>query len=433
MMTRMDTQDETRSLTDAFAVFNRSAERLQNAYGGLQKRVAQIDAELAEANHRLAEKVDQLDNLTGYLNSILASMHSGLIAVDLQCRITSLNPAAESLLGVSGSEVLGKPCEAVMRHNDGTSLLLRTVLETQCAGQDGERVVKLNDGSVRVFSSSVSQLRDPQGTVKGAVEIFRDLTELHQLRERLGRARTLSALGEMAASMAHEIRNPLNAIEGFAALLERGFEDGDRRKGFASNIIKASRSLNRSVTNMLLLGRAPRLNAQPVRISQVIGSALDFVREELRQNGASLIEIREKYDPGAEEAMVDPDQLKQVLLNLMLNAIQSMAEGGKLSVFTRACAMGAAGVDGSRRIDASPATAVEIGIQDTRPGIPAGLQDRIFGPFFTTKANGSGLGLATARQIVELHGGRLSVCSKPDEGTTFFVNLPAVGTEMLKN
>jgi len=405
--TPMHPEQDIGQLTVAFQTFSQSSRRLEEAYRLLQDRVRRIDRELVEANERLNRKVGELNSLTGYLNEILASMHNGVAAVDRAGRLTTFNHAAERVLGLRADAVLGQPHDAVLRNADGSPSPLVATLATGRSHTDVEREVTSGSGRTLRLSSSVAPIRDSRGALVGAVEIFSDLTEFRRLQERLDRADKLAALGEMAAQVAHEIRNPLNGIEGFASLLIRDLPEGHKCREFANFIRGGARSLNKIVGNMLLFCQPCTLQPRGVSAREVVEEALAFVLQECRDRRRGGIEVRRDYDRAADAIEADPDQLRHAVLNLLLNAVQAMGDGGELVLATRAAAEG-----------------VEIRIQDSGPGIPAPLRQKVLDPFFTTKSTGTGLGLAIVQKIARLHGGRFELDSEPGRGALAVLTLP---------
>ena len=394
-------------LTAAFQTISKSSRRLEEACVRLQERVRLIDRELLGANERLNRKVEELNSLTSYLNEILARMHNGVAAVDREGCIATFNRAAERALGVSAGDVLGRPHEAVLPNADGTASPLAAALATgqPCAGI--ERQVVSRSGKRLRLSSSVAPIRDSRGTLVGAVEIFSDLTELCELQARADRADKLAVLGQMAAQVAHEIRNPLNAIEGFASLLLRELGADDEKRRFARHIVAGARSLNKIVGNMLLFCQPCTLQLRPIRVRKVLEEALAFVVDQGRYRGS--LRILRDYDPAADPIEADPDQLRQAFMNLLLNAVQAMGDGGSLRLATSALP--------------GPPDRVEIRIEDSGPGIPQNLQKKVLDPFFTTKSTGTGLGLAIVQKIARLHGGQLELDSPAGRGTVAVLTL----------
>ncbi|MFN3531387.1 MAG: two-component system sensor histidine kinase NtrB [Candidatus Brocadia sp.] len=405
------TKNRETELVAVFHLFNQYTQRLEEAYNQLQNRVKEIDREMAHTNECLKDKVQELDSLTKYLNSLLSSIHSGVIAVNLKGEVTTLNKAAEKILGLHASDVMGKKVESVFKSSDGSAPLLLLALERGKNCIDVERKIETNQGVLKWIESSVSLIKDANENTIGAVEVFRDLSEIRELEMRLRNADKLAAIGAMAACIAHEIRNPLNGIEGFSALLARDFEDSDPRKKLVKNIIQGTKNLNKTVTELLIFARPLRLKLGNNSISEILDKTLFFVIEDMKQKGITNILIRKDYNLDADFLRCDPEKLHQAFLNLCLNAVQSMTDGGCLTVFTRP---GEGDEQGN----------IQVGIRDTGIGIKKEVVHKIFDPFFTTKQEGTGLGLAIVSRIIEAHNGKIYVESMEGKGTTFYINLP---------
>ena len=403
--------------------------------------------------------MEELDSLSRYLNDILARMHSGVVAVDDRGRVTSFNDAAERVLGVTADEVLGETTvDAAFRNADGSVSPLMLTLATGEPIHGVEREVVTSTGQRLCVTSSVSPIRSAGGRLVGAVEIFSDLTEVRELQERLDRADKLAALGQMTAQVAHEIRNPLNSIEGFASLLVRDLEPDDSRRRFAGHIVTSSRSLSQIVTNMLDFSQPFIVQARPMSLHAVIGEALDFAAEEARHLGCDPLEIETHLDADADDVEADPDLVRQALLNLLTNALQAMPGGGRLRLSARRVegrGVGREGqvssvkcpvksTEGQAPLDAESSTGhwtldtghsssrsgwVELRVEDTGPGIPEEIRDKVLDPFFTTRSRGTGLGLAIVQKIARRHGGRLDIESDADRGTAAVMALPWRGPE----
>jgi signal transduction histidine kinase len=253
-------------------------------------------------------------------------------------------------------------------------------------------------------------LRDPGGAPIGAVEIFSDISRIKALEEEMQQAKTMAALGEMAATMAHEIRNPLGAMGMWADLLEREIPAESGSKKLVNRIIEGLGRLNRIVSNLLVYSRPVKPNLRKVALDQVLSETVDFVGIEIERQ-EQKVKLYKLVDGGPVYVQVDPEKLQQVIMNLSLNAIQAMPSGGTLTV----------------KIDPSSGAKggyASFSIIDTGSGIAPEHLDKIFDPFFTTKANGTGLGLAIVKKIVESHAGYIDISSVPDKGTTVQVFLP---------
>ncbi len=398
-------------LASAFNLFNQYTLRLEESYNQLQNRVKEIDKEMAYTNACLKDKVQELDSLTKYSNNLLGSIHSGVVAVNLHGEISTMNKAAEKILGLNASHVTGKRVDAILKNSDGSAPLLLFALEKRKNCIDVERKIETIHGALKWIESSVSLIRDAHENIIGAVEVFRDLSEIRELEMRLRNADKLAAIGAMAACIAHEIRNPLNGIEGFSALLARDFEDSDPRKKLVKNIIQGTKNLNKTVTELLVFARPMRLRLRDSSVSEMLDKTLFFVSEGIKQKGVNNIHIHRDYKLDGDIVRCDPERLQQAFLNLCLNSIQSMPYGGDLTVFTRMPGGSYSSED------------VQVGIRDTGVGIKKELVNKIFDPFFTTKQEGTGLGLAIVNKIIEAHNGKICVESVECQGTTFFINL----------
>jgi signal transduction histidine kinase len=233
------------------------------------------------------------------------------------------------------------------------------------------------------------------------------VTEAKMMEENIKRTEQLTAMGKLASAVAHEVRNPLNAISMIAQRLAREFapqEEEEQYQELTSMIKSESARLNGIIEQFLDFARPPKLNRQQVDIEQLLDETASLVEAQLSERG---IEIHREYS-GLGEWIVDREQIKQVLLNILLNGIEAMPDGGVLSVKS--------GVDDKM---------LHIEISDTGEGIPEEELTRIFDLYFTTKETGTGLGLSIAQRIITEHGGWLDVDSKPDSGTTFRIHLPA--------
>jgi PAS domain S-box-containing protein len=400
-----DGADELTHLAAAFEHFTQKAARLQGAYDKLKRHLRTMNGELAEKNTELRRKVEELDSTRTHLNNVLESMGSGVIAVDPLGRVSIFNAAAEHITGYRRDEVLGRAySDAFPERDDGPPAILLS-LKTRRPHVIKERTLYLKDGRALPVGVSSSPLRDGNGCPAGALEIFHDLSEVKVLEERVRRADRLAALGQMAATVAHEIRNPLGGIEGFAALLERDLADRPDKREMARQILQGARSLNAIVTCLLDFTRPVSLTLRRASLGAVADSALGVVEQEMAAQAARVSVVR---DFAAHDvAAVDPEQMVRVVLNLVRNAWQAMPEGGEIAVATE-----------------RTEEAVTLSVRDTGCGMTEAVREKLFSPFFTTKETGTGLGLSIVRKIVLAHGGSIEVNSAPGTGTTVTVTVP---------
>ena len=348
-------------------------------------------------NYYLVDRT--LSEMRSYTEKVVESMASGLITVDTSGNIVSTNRRASYLLDLS-KQVRGQPLEKVIPSQclDLTGVLHheREIIEKEIDCPRREEIIPL--------SVSATPLRDPEGVNMGAVIIFRDLREIRELQEEVRRSERLASLGRLASGVAHEIRNPLSSIKGFAQYFRDKFEKDSQDKSYAEIVIKEVERLNRVITQLLDFARPKELRLQSYLLSQVIEHSL-----KLLQGNFDKKRVRLKTSFIEERVELDWDQMTQALLNIFLNAMESMDDTGELHVKTA--------LKPEKR-------GVEISISDTGPGISRENLSRIFDPFFSTKKKGTGLGLAITAKIIEAHKGEISVESEEGKGTTFKIFLP---------
>ncbi|RIK64021.1 MAG: two-component sensor histidine kinase [Planctomycetota bacterium] len=263
------------------------------------------------------------------------------------------------------------------------------------------------------LSAIISAYNDVTERLKGAherlhEEVARLREELRRKNEELRRSERLAALGEMAAGLAHEIRNPLGGIALYASMLERELSGRDKAAAAASKITYGVRSLERLVSEILDFAQEYRLESQPHRMSDILMALEDAVRPWAEECGGTLTV---EPDAGSCGVYCDRHRLHQVLLNLVMNGLQAAGKGGRVRLAATAAGDG-----------------TEICVTDTGPGIPEAHLHRIFNPFFTTKASGTGLGLAIVHRIIEAHGGTIRAGNRPEGGARFVIRLPGGDT-----
>jgi len=245
-----------------------------------------------------------------------------------------------------------------------------------------------------------------------AIENARLYENLKQSQATLRRADRLSSLGLLTAGLAHEIRNPLVAIRTFTQLLPERYDDAEFREGFQGLALKEVDRICGLINDLLSFARPSRPNVAEENMNDVVDGIARILETEAKEKG---VEITRDFGTKLPKVWIDREQMKQVFMNLILNAIQAMKEGGSIFISTRLTAKDEAANSGQF---------VQVEVRDTGVGIPADNLDHIFDPFFTSKDEGSGLGLSISHQIVQEHGGYVTVASKVGVGTTFLINLP---------
>ena len=242
------TEAEVEAFAESYAVFNEALSRLEASYRALEGRFDALNRELEATNRRLQESLCDKERLNSYLKEILESLGSGVVVVDTDGKIALFNRAASTILGWPAQEALGKSCGDVL--GEGVQDLLRTRSSGDCV-HGVQKTLDRQTGDRVPVRFNTSRLHSVDGDVLGAIETFEDISQLQELSRQDSRVSTLTALGEMAATVAHEIRNPLGGIGGFAGLLERDLEVDDPRRRLVKKVVEGVESLNRMVTNLL--------------------------------------------------------------------------------------------------------------------------------------------------------------------------------------
>lgn len=342
-----------------------------------------------------------LSDMRAFTSTLVGQMPVGLMVIDRNENIQTTNEAAKKIL--KAAQLSGKisrfPCFS------STAKQLKreeTVVEQEvhCRTENGESVPLLVNASV---------IRDGEQRTTGYVFLFTDITQIKQLEEQLRRSERLAALGRLAAGVAHEIRNPLSSIKGFAAILAGKFHGDDGGRKIAEVMGQEVERLDRVVTELLDFARPTELNKELCVCKDLIQRTLRLVEKDALQQE---VVIESRVDPPELQVKVDQDRFAQVLLNLYLNALQAMENGGKLTI------------DAFRQMDQ-----VVLRVSDSGTGISSEHLPHIFDPYFTTKPRGVGLGLANVHKLVEAHGGDIEAVSSPGQGTSFVIRLPSTDAQ----
>ncbi len=372
--------EDIRALRDALELFTQTTQAMEEAYRGLEQRVHALDQELTEKNRELALT-------TEYLGSLLEAMSDGVIACDPNGTIVKFNRAAGQTLGYGAEEVVGRT--------------FRDVFARDFTAATPEAALRAKSGRGVPVIERDSTMADRNGQHIGHVKTFQDQSEIHALREQMRQVDRLAAVGEMAATVAHEIRNPLGGLRGFAELLARDLADDPPRARLVEKIVRGTKSLDRVVNELLEFTRPVSLSLEPVACHGVVESALPYVE----LNGRA-VRVRNASD-AALRVLADSEKLRQVLLNVLLNAVESIEAAGEARVYTEAAG-----------------THVDLVVADTGRGMSEEERAQMFHPFFTTKERGTGLGLAVCQKIIEGHGGEMWAESAPGAGTRVYIRLP---------
>lgn len=362
---------------------------------------------LREQERALAARAEASERLS---DQIIDNLPSGLLVVDKTGVPKRINPAGARLLGLSATPDIRSTWSALGESSGPMRALIAECLSTGAAALRRTLVLEPPAGDPtaarRHLGAGVSPLRDAKGDVTGAICLFTDLTSVVDLEEQLRLKDSLARLGELTAGLAHEFRNGLATIHGYARLMQPDKVPADHR-AYIDSMRRETESLTEIVANFLAFARPSHDTLVPIELAPVVTRAVDEVSAEARAHGGSIgIE--------GEFGRIEGDDvlLRQVAANLLRNAVEACVEAGRVpSVRVRGT------------LDAA-ANQQRVTIADNGPGVPEHLRDKIFRPFFTTRGRGTGLGLALAQKIIVSHNGRIAIGSSPEGGAEFAIVLP---------
>jgi signal transduction histidine kinase len=357
-----------------------------------------------------------------FFRDMVNSMRNGVLAVTRDGALAVMNDEAYRIFGITRAAAdIGSSYADVLRiHHD----IVRVIASAFELSHLPNRVELRLKATGKVIGYTLSLISDDAGETSGAALFFKDLTRVEQLEERERLRDRLAALGEMAAAMAHELKNPLAGIEVMAGLLRRKVADSPDAQSIVADIISEAKMANSTVVEMLDYVRPVRLERNRTAIAQVLHTAVSMA-ESKAQRGYVSVELVLPDDLPLIQG--DEHQLCQVFTNLVINAFEALGGKGHIRITAAPGSMEDETVPKGDAPSHIPTVVIEV--QDDGPGIPGDLKDRVFNAFFTTKAQGSGLGLAIVRKIIDAHDGRIDVATAPGQGTRFTVTLPVSAAE----
>lgn len=408
-------KDEINLLNQAFQTFNEATAKLEESYQRLEKRVESLNLELEEKNIELEKNLREKENVKNYLHDILESLPTGIVVLDGNRKITTFNKTAGEIVGIPASEALGKFFSEAFEIKKHSGFSLELLLSPD-SGRHYEEIKFLNQKNVELdLSVSSSTMKSPLDGRLERTLIIQDITDVKRLEEKLERNDRLTAMGEMAAGIAHELRNPLGSIELFTSLLRRGLTEKPDMLQLADHISSGIKKMDHIISGLLTFTRSPKPNVRKYNLHEVLDDVLLFNGLLIREN---KVTIGKHYGCDHPFGEGDADLLNQVFTNLLLNAVQSMPNGGALTISTK-------GNDGlGQPGQGSKERQLVLVFKDSGVGIPVHIKNKIFNPFFTTKDRGTGLGLSIVYSIVKAHKGSIEFESTEGKGTTFTVSLP---------
>jgi two-component system sensor histidine kinase PilS (NtrC family) len=376
--------------------------------------------ELERADEALNQRTSDLAALRTLHERTVESLMSGLLTTDREGHITSFNREAERITGLSRDRALGSAVAKVLPGVEAVSVVDSSEAPVR------SRIPYDGPGGSRLYLGvGAYVLRDAEGQTEGRVIIFQDVSEVVEMESQLRRSERLAAVGQLSASIAHEIRNPLAAISGAIQMLEASSDRGPDPVRLMNIVLREVDRLNHLITDFLEYARPAPVEWEQADLAPIIEEVAGIVG--MSHEGRIGLEV--SVEPGL-EATVDPRKIRQVVWNLLLNASEALTDGGRLAVVARSLRGDPTqGADSADRMEAEEKPAwAEIAVMDDGTGIEPELAERIFDPFFTTKAGGSGLGLPTVHRIVEEHGGSMRLeRGQGGWSTVFRVLLPKHG------
>ncbi len=381
-------QEGVQHLSRAFALFSEEAARLKSAYAKLQERFQSV-------NQELAVKAANLSRLTHYLNNILENISDAIVFVDLEGTVTMFNEAAQKLLKVKEEEILFKKFWEIFQ-DETFGFSMREALKFGISHKLLYR---------KEMEISTTFVYEGPKLFHGMILVLRDISEKQKLQLIANRNDRMKELGEIAATVAHEIRNPLGGIRGYASLLYRDLDANKNLQEMAGFIIEGTKSLEKVVSAILHYSKPIQIQHQTLDLGAYLRQIGKFIKVDPAFPANVKLALHIPHAPFL--APVDPEALKSALLNLIFNGLQAMPLGGLLTISLL-----------------KMETTCQIVVTDTGIGMEEEELKNLFSPFFTTKQKGNGLGLVETQKIVQAHFGAIDVRSLPGKGTTFTLTLP---------
>ena len=348
-----------------------------------------------------------LNEMKDYTSKLLETMDNAVISIDKNGVIKTYNRKSEEIFHKKRAEVLNKNCQNVLNLKiDGECLLRKTLSEKR----NTSREIILNG---KILDIATSFLTNEENEIVGLVAIIRDVTEIKSLNEEVARNKRLASLGKLSAGIAHEIRNPLSSIRGLAQFVYSSFKKNDARKEDLDTIIQEVDRLNLLIVQVLDFAKIKKLNLSQFSINELVIKIVEFLKLEIKNK---KIDFHLSLSQEIPSICADENQVRQIIMNVVINAIQAIKINGKIKITTE-----------NSKLKGKPA--IRLIIEDTGIGIPESELSQIFDPFFTKKDKGTGLGLSIVYKLVENHQGEIKVESIEGKGTKFMIFLIQKGVE----
>ena len=351
-----------------------------------------------------------LNEMKVYTSKLLETMDNAVISVDNKGIVKTFNRKSEEIFNKKKEEVLKKDCQEVLNLNIlGESIFKKCLLGKKNISQ--EIILEEKGLKKKILDLNSSFLTDESGEITGVVAVIRDVTKINDLNEDVARHKRLAALGKLSAGIAHEIRNPLSSIRGLAQFVYNSFSKTDERKEDLNTIIQEVDRLNKLVVQVLDFAKLKKPSLTPFSLNDLIRKIAELFKLEIKDK---QVKFSLELSPDISQIQADEDQVKQILMNVIINAIQAIPKKGEIKIKTEKALL-------------KGESAVKLIIKDSGVGITEKDFNQIFDPFFSTKEQGSGLGLSIVYKLIEAHQGEIKVESKEGKGTKFIIFLPQKG------
>jgi two-component system sensor histidine kinase AtoS len=372
--------------------------------------------EILAHREQLEQQLEEIKRLQHYTEKLLTSMGDGLLSVDMQGQVSTINPAAGRMLGLTDGQLKDEQTSSLLHNFSELQTYIQDIIQNPCDRIPQEIHLPTADED-QIILVGASILRNSKDQPQEIILNLHNITALKNLEASMRQAERLAALGTLAAGMAHEIRNPLSSIKTFVQLLPRKLEKQGFFEKFQRTVPRELNRINRLVEDLLDLARVPQYRFEMTNIKTLLEQTLDVIDEEILANH---IHCQCTIENNIPSVRADASQLSKAFHNLLRNAVQAMPNGGNLMITAHCQSKNAR----EENQTIAPNNMITLVIQDTGPGIPPQDIKNIFNPFFTTKDKGTGLGLAITHKVITEHNGNIEVRSRPGNGSQFIISLP---------
>lgn len=362
----------------------------------------------------LLKRYSELETVYQFQKSIIQGISSGLIHIDREGKITFVNKASCEILRYSHTDLKGQNLSILFADENEGKKIVDKMLTKKAVYESKETHLINSEGKIIPVGFSTTNLDDE---VKGQIFVFRNISQVSHLRKQIERMDRLATLGELSAGIAHEIRNPLAGMKTSAQVLEESFSPGDFRSQLVTRIVKEIDRSNELLKRFFNYAKPSKPKQDFYNIEMIIDGVYLLMAPRLKKK---KITFRTEFSSESPQIFIDESQIEQVFLNMFINAVEAMKNGGEISIET--------GVEKHIKLaeDKQEGPALFIKIKDTGPGLSPENTEKIFNPFFTTKSDGVGLGLSISSRLVEENGGKIEVESIPEKGACFSVYFPII-------